>query len=79
MIECSVANSKDFDFVVNLESQQLQNSTSSSLFDQLINFMCMICSAEDELHNDLKINRIRALLHMLQYREEKVFDFDSLR
>ena len=79
MIECSVANSKDFDFVVNLESQQLQNSTSSSLFDQLINFMCMICNAKDELHNDSKINRIRALLHMLQYREEKVPDFDPLR
>ena len=65
MIECSVANSKDFDLVVNLGSQQLQNSTSSSLFGQSINFMCMICSAEDELHNDPKINRIGALLHML--------------
>ena len=79
MIECDVINSKDFDLVVNLESQQFRNSTSSSLFDQWINFMCMICSAEDELHNDAKINKIRALLHMLWYCEEKHLDFDPLR
>ena len=79
MIVSNVSNSKDFDLVEDFESQQLQNSTSSSFFGRLINFICIICRAEDELQNAPKINRIKALLHMLWYREEKVLLFDPLR
>ena len=79
MVERSVSNSKDFDLVENFESQQLQNSTPSPLFGRLINFISIKCRAGDELQNNAKINRIRAILHMLWYREEKVPGFDPLR
>ena len=41
--------------------------------------MWIICKTKNEFQNASKINKIKALLHMLWYREEKVFLFDFLR
>ena len=79
MIECNVTNSKNFDFVVNFENKQFRNLILLSLFDQWINFMCMICNAKKNFTTTQKSIESEHYCICYDIAKKKHLDSDSLK